>query len=163
MAYSLSLCPSMDIRQSPFMQRSKRRRAAPLEETTRANLLHAALEPSPPQELIVVSDNESQETEGLFQQIISQFFFSFLFVADVIVGAPSLAEALQREFFSLMKVKIHAHLSVYKPFPTRLNIGEPTARFAKWNKIEFDCTPSLFGALFPSSALCVQLQPRENF
>ncbi len=70
----------MDIRQSPFMQRSKRRRAAPLEETTRANLSHAALEPSPPQELIVVSDNESQETEGgLFQQIISQLFFSFLF------------------------------------------------------------------------------------
>ncbi len=63
------------------MQRSKRRRAAPLEETTRANLSHAALEPSPPpQELIVVSDNESQqETEGLFQQIISQLFFSFLF------------------------------------------------------------------------------------
>ncbi len=79
------------------------------------------------------------------------------------MGAPSLAEALQREFFSLMKAKIHAHLSVYKPFPTRLNIGEPTARFAKWNKIEFDCTPSLFGALFPASAHCVQLQPREDF
>ncbi len=67
----------MDIRQSPFMQRSKRRRAAPLEETTRANLSHAALEPSPPQELFVVSDNERQETQGLFQQIILNYFSHF--------------------------------------------------------------------------------------